>query len=186
MPKGQKGFQKGQASNPDGFLPLPDDIKNARKLSRIELERLFNKYFYSDFLETQKILERVARGEKVNVPNGELMIMSVYYHGIKTGDPKYLDFFLNRMVGQAVRKIQVITELENPTEKNAPVQMSDQEKLEMIEMYRQKLQSTIKATIPINAVNLNKKPRKPRKKAADDTDQSSSNREDKPQVQETK
>lgn len=185
MPKGKKGFEKGQSGNPEGMLPLPDYIKDARRLSRVELESLFNKIFYGDFLDIQKVLAKVAKGEPVNVPTGELMIMSVYYHGIKEGNPKHLDFFLDRMIGQVVKKIQVYTELETqPT--SVPIEMSDEEKLEMVHMYKKKLEETLKIKAPIEAVNLNKKPRKPRKKSADDTDKSSSSREDKPQVQETK
>lgn len=173
MPKGVKGFQKGQASNPQGMLPIGDDLKNARKLVRSELERLLNKYFFEDFFNIQEVLNKVARGERVNVPTGELLIMSVCYTAIKEGDEKKLSFLLDRMIGQVVRKIKVMTEVEDhdANSKGAPVEMTPEEKMQMIEVYKKKLQekliSNAKHAEPIVVNDLNKnepKKRKARKK----------------------
>lgn len=128
---------------PFGNLPIGDDLKNARKLTRAEFERLANKYLFMPFQEMSDLLQNKERNP--NVPVIELAIMSIYYHAIKDGDEKRLNWVMDRVLGQAVRKIHVVTEMENPNaDAPAPVEMTQEEKLDMLELYKKKVIKQIK------------------------------------------
>ena len=50
-------FKKGVSGNPDGSLPVGNDMKEARKLTRLEFERLVNKYLFKSVAEIQLMLK---------------------------------------------------------------------------------------------------------------------------------
>lgn len=127
---------KKESFNPFGPLPIGDDLKQARKLTRTEFERLANKYLFMPFNEMASILNDKTKNP--NVPVIELAIMSIYYHAIKEGDEKRMNWVMDRVLGQAVKKIHVVTEVENPDPK-APVEMTEKEKLDMIERYKKRV-----------------------------------------------
>lgn len=128
-------LKKGDKINPLGPLPIGEDLKLARKLTRVEFERVANKYLYMNFFDIQKAMNPE---NKMNIPVLDYMILSVMYHAIKEGDQKRLDFLLDRTIGQAVKRIQVTTEPED-MDKNAPVELSAEERIEMAERYKNKI-----------------------------------------------
>lgn len=104
MAKGRKtggrNFVKGVVTNPTGPKPLPTDIKESRKLTQVEFERLVNKYLYGDKNELQK-----ATADP-KTPLIELMIGSILHKGIIQGDERRLEFLLSRLIGKVVQPIE--------------------------------------------------------------------------------
>jgi hypothetical protein len=102
MPKG-KPFQKGQSGNPGGRTKLPDDIKQARKLNQIELERIVNRYLY---LDRNELNERV---KDPKTPMLEMMVASIIAQAAQKGDQQRLEFILSRLIGKVKDQLVVTT-----------------------------------------------------------------------------
>lgn len=125
-------IKKGQVINPYGNLPIGDDLKNARKLTRADFERTANKYMQM----TWEMIDELIKQK--NLPMMDYMIVSIMHRAVKDGDQKRLDFLLDRLIGQVVRRIRVQHE-EEPIVKQIPMQVSDEERLEMLEKMRQRI-----------------------------------------------
>jgi hypothetical protein len=100
MPKG-KPFKKGQSGNPGGQRKLPEDIKEARKLNQIELERIVNKYLWRD---------RASLKEAMNDPTTpmmELMVASIMAIAVQKGDQQRVEWIMSRLIGKVTDKLEV-------------------------------------------------------------------------------
>jgi hypothetical protein len=98
--KNLKPFKPGVSGNPGGRPKLPDDIKEARKLGQIELERVINKYIYLSRDELKAALADTA------TPMFEIMVASIIAQAAQKGDQVRLDFILNRVVGKVTDRIE--------------------------------------------------------------------------------
>ncbi len=92
-------FKPGQSGNPGGKAKLPEDIKEARSLNQIELERIINKYLYMDKDEVKASIQ--APG----TPMMELMVASIVAQAAQKGDHTRLEFVLQRMIGKVKDQI---------------------------------------------------------------------------------
>ena len=105
MAKGKKtggrNWALGQSGNPVGTPVVPDDLKAARKLNRIELERVLNRYIYM----TKAEIVRAAQSE--DTPAMELMIASLISKGTNEGDPKRLGFIFEYLGFVVTKKIDM-------------------------------------------------------------------------------
>ena len=129
-------FKKGEASNPAGSLPIGEARKMVRKLTRIEFEKIENKYLW---MNAEQIEKSMKEG-KSQIPALELAIMSIIYHSIKDGDQKRLDWLLDRLIGGVVKRIAVMPEDISEEEMGGvPIQMSNQERIDMLEKYAETL-----------------------------------------------
>ena len=133
-------FKKGVSGNPDGSLPVGNDMKEARKLTRLEFERLVNKYLFKSVAEIQLMLKHQ---EEYGIKMIDALILSGLAMAYKEGDTKRLDFYLDRVLGRVVMRHHVVTEIDE-SDRVAPVQLSEQEKLEMIEAYKRKVLDQMK------------------------------------------
>jgi hypothetical protein len=116
MGKEKTQFKKGQSGNPSGRpKELPEFIQ-ARKLNRIELEAVLN---------------------RLVTPRIEEIIQKVVDNAIETGDPRYADFLLNRLVGKVPDKIDMPP---NPVSL-----LSDEEKLAKAKLAVEILSKRLKA-----------------------------------------
>jgi hypothetical protein len=97
---GGRDFKKGQSGNPSGAAPVPEDIKEARKLTNFEFERLANKYLFGTAADIEKA------SKDPNTPLIELLVGSVIHKGVLEGDERRLDFLLNRLVGKVKDEIK--------------------------------------------------------------------------------
>lgn len=79
------------------YAALPKDIKESRQITRVEFERIVNKYFYCTLPE----LEKAKKDPKTTVL--EMMVLSIIIKGIKEGDQKRMDYLLSRTIGVIVR-----------------------------------------------------------------------------------
>ena len=98
MSKGRgpgRPFQKGNdASKGKGRPPVPVDLKQARSLNRVELERTLNKYIYMTLTELD------GAWANPNTTALDRMVMGVVREAIKDGDVARFNFLLERLVGK--------------------------------------------------------------------------------------
>ena len=124
----------GPSFNPNGPLPVGDAQKAVRKLTRLEFEMIGNKFLKM----TTEDMER-AFANKAKMPVIEVCIMSILYHAIKEGDQKRLDWITDRLIGSPVRKYAIVVTDEEEDQSSTPVQMSNQERIDMLEKYEETL-----------------------------------------------
>lgn len=104
MPKTNKGgrdFKPGKSGNPNGRPTLPEDIKQARALNKIELDRMLNEMIHLTKAELQA---KIADPKTTAL---ELMACSVVAKGVQGGDHMRLGFLLDRLVGKVKDQVEV-------------------------------------------------------------------------------
>lgn len=94
-------WKPGQSGNPEGRTKLPEDIRAAKKLNKIELERLLNLYLT---LSDEEIKTRLLDNK---TPQLEKMIASIVCKAIDSGDQQRLTFILDRLVGKVKDEVDV-------------------------------------------------------------------------------
>lgn len=90
---GGRDFKPGQSGNPNGRPPLPADLREARALNKVELERVLNKFL---FLSQDEIK---AMAKNPEAPALEVAVAKVVEMAITHGDDRRLDFLITRLVG---------------------------------------------------------------------------------------
>jgi hypothetical protein len=108
---GGKDFKPGETGNPNGRPPVPADLREARSLNKVELERILNKYVFLPLAEIKAELERPG------TPALEVIIGKVIAEAIRHGDERRLAFLLERLVGPVKR----VHEHSGPDGKPIPV-----------------------------------------------------------------
>ncbi len=103
MAKGRKtGGRNFAPGNALGGRPrLPGDVKEARRLTQIDLERTVNKYIYHDKDELK------AAAAEPGTSMLDLIVISILAKAVQGGDPTRLDFLLNRVIGKVQDRIEV-------------------------------------------------------------------------------
>lgn len=91
---GGRDIQKGQVLLGAGRPKLPEDLKSARKLNRIEFEETVNKYLFMSFRELQ---EKMRDPE---IPMLDLSICTLLVKASSLGCQKRLAFVLDRVLGK--------------------------------------------------------------------------------------
>lgn len=91
MPSEDTRFKPGQSGNPLGQPKLPRDIVEARKLNRVEFERVLNRYIHLSPIEIKEVAENPV------TPALEVLVAKIIFMGIKNGDEKRLGFILDRL-----------------------------------------------------------------------------------------
>lgn len=91
---GGKNFKPGQSGNPKGCPKIPEEIKEARKLNKLKVEELLNKFL------TWPIDELIKFASNKESPVLELLIARILLEGIKRGDQTRLEFLFQRLVGK--------------------------------------------------------------------------------------
>lgn len=100
---GGRDWKPGQSGNPKGRTRLPDDVKAARSLTSLELERLLNEYLHLP------VVEMKARAKRPGASVLEFLIGRVLEEGMDKGDTVRLDYILSRLpkVGSLKQKISL-------------------------------------------------------------------------------
>lgn len=94
-------WKPGETGNPGGRPKLPEDIKAAKKLNKIELERLLNLYLT---LSSEEISERMTDR---TTPALEKMVGSIIQKAVDQGDQQRLTFLLDRLVGKVKDELDI-------------------------------------------------------------------------------
>lgn len=102
---GGRNFKPGQSGNPSGAVAVPEDIKEARKLTRFELERILNKYLYMNAIQ----IEASARNPETT--GLELMMASLVSKATLEGDYKRMAFILDRLGFVVTQNVNVQGEM---------------------------------------------------------------------------
>jgi hypothetical protein len=93
-------FPKGVSGNPSGKPKLPEDIRQASRLTVEMFIGLCNKFL---MMTPNELQDAIGQGKGTNL---EMLVASMIQQGIGEGDPKRFDFLLNRIIG----KVPDITE----------------------------------------------------------------------------
>lgn len=93
-------FKKGQSGNPKGGKPLPPEVKEARKMNANEMHLALNKFMFLSLEDLEK-----AKADPQNTAI-ELLCLKILIMGLKTGDPKYADYFFNRLIGKVKEEVE--------------------------------------------------------------------------------
>lgn len=96
-------FKPGVSGNPGGRPRLPEDVAEARKLNRVEFDRIANRYLYMSSDEAKAALQRP------DCPMIEKIVGTIIIKGIQGGDHARLGFLLDRILG----KVKDTVEIEN-------------------------------------------------------------------------
>ncbi len=104
MAKGKKtggrDFAHGNPGGP-GQPPLPPELKATRRLTKGNFELIANKYVWSSEAELEAALKDEATAAI------EKLLVTIMLAGIKNGDQGRAEFFLQRLVGKVVDKVEV-------------------------------------------------------------------------------
>jgi hypothetical protein len=105
MAKGKKtggrDFKPGQSGNPKGGPGLPKDLREARKLGQLELERAVNRLIYLSRSELRAVIENP------DTPMFDITIASIIAQAAQKGDQQRLEFVLNRIIGRVKDQIEI-------------------------------------------------------------------------------
>lgn len=101
MSENDTRFKKGQSGNPNGRPRIPEDLKMARRLNKLELEKLLNQFLFMTPIEME------ARVKSQDVTAIEAMIGSIIIKAVKDGDQQRLNFILERLIGKVKDQIDL-------------------------------------------------------------------------------
>lgn len=114
--------------------PLNVEIVQARRMTRAKFEAAANKYLFMSRGE----IEAISKDPSTTML--DLMIISLITKAIKDGDEKRFDFLLDRLIGKVVRTIKVIETGDESNTGSIPIQLSNSEKLYMLEAMKKRLE----------------------------------------------
>lgn len=86
---------------------MPDDIKEAKKLTRTELERVFNQFLHMPITEVAKIKDNQSSTAL------EAVTASILIHAAKKGDPIRINWMIDRLVGKVKESIDLGIQSQN-------------------------------------------------------------------------
>lgn len=97
---GGRDFQKGHKFS-KGAVPIPVEVIEARKINKVESERILNKFLHLSLDE----LAAFANDKKNTVH--EMLVARILYEGIKRGDHVKLEWVYSRLVGKVKEEVEV-------------------------------------------------------------------------------
>lgn len=97
---GGKDFTPGNPGGP-GRPPIPDDIKNARRLNRQEVERTVNLFLYMSEAEIDAKLQ-----DKTTVML-EHLVGSIVLRAKRDGDPARMNFLIEQVLGSLPKNFNI-------------------------------------------------------------------------------
>lgn len=97
---GGRDFEAGNPGGP-GRPKIPEDLKMARRLNKLELEKLLNKFL---FMTPDEMTQRIQSSDVTAI---EAMIGSIIIKAVKDGDQQRLNFILERLIGKVKDQIDL-------------------------------------------------------------------------------
>lgn len=133
-------FKRGQSGNPNGRPLITDDLRDVRLINKRQVELTLSKYMSMDVGEVQKILTRMQADLKtisfVGLSTMEATIITIINKALVDGDHKRLEFLFDRIIGPIEKKVSVV---DDRIRDAIPIQLTDVEKLKMLDRYREKI-----------------------------------------------
>jgi hypothetical protein len=104
MPKNKghenlKKWKPGESGNPGGRPKLPEDIREARKVNRVEVDRVLNRFMNLSRAEIQTITN------DPKAPALEFLLASMIIQGHLEGDYKRISFVFDRLIGSVAQNV---------------------------------------------------------------------------------
>lgn len=93
-------FKPGQSGNPSGRTKLPEEIKQAQKLSKVSMYAALNKFLHWPLEDLEKFC-----ADKSN-PVMEMIIAKILVGAHKNGDHMRLNFIFDRLIGKVSDKVE--------------------------------------------------------------------------------
>ncbi len=106
---GGRDFSPGESGNPNGRPALPEDLNDARRLNKSELERILNESIH---LTAEELGARIKAPTTTSL---ELIVLKIIAAAVNRGDERRLGFLLDRLVGPVPKKVQLGGDAENPS-----------------------------------------------------------------------
>lgn len=94
-------FKKGQSGNPGGRVKLPDEVKAAKKMNRVDFERFLNELLMMPTRDIRKIAEDMGTSGL-----RRLVAKIILLAGDK-GDHLRANFLLDRLIGKVKDEVSV-------------------------------------------------------------------------------
>ena len=105
MAKGRKtggrDWKPGETGNPNGGPGLPKDLREARKVNQMELERAINKMTSLTEPELEALI--ASPGTLVF----DKFVANIVKLGMRDGDERRMEFILQRMIGKVPDQVRV-------------------------------------------------------------------------------
>jgi len=101
LPPEETRFKPGVSGNSGGRPKLPEDIKEARKISQFEFERIVNRYL---FMTDAEFTEDLARPEATKF---ERLVGGIIDKAIKKKDEKKAEWILSRTLGKMRERLEI-------------------------------------------------------------------------------
>lgn len=87
-------WKKGQSGNPGGKPPIPQDVKDAKKLTDTEFHRVCSKLLFN----TVSNLKKVVENDQTQVL--EALVARILHRGITQASKDELNYFVERFLGK--------------------------------------------------------------------------------------
>ena len=98
---GGRDFKPGETGNPNGAPKIPEEIKEARRLNKLQVEEILNKFL------DWPLQDLVNFTANKNSPVLEVLVARILLEGIKKGDQFRLEFIFQRLVGKVKDEIDM-------------------------------------------------------------------------------
>ncbi len=105
MPIGRR-FEPGVSGNPSGKKPLPKDLRDASRLTAEEFIGLCNRFLKMTMPELLAVTG-TAQNPNVTSTMLEMLVASIIRKSLNEGDPRRLDFLLNRIIGEVQKRLEL-------------------------------------------------------------------------------
>ena len=98
---GGRDFKKGQSGNPKGRPPMPEDLRQIKKLSPALIRNIIAKLSRMSRIELEKHIKQST------TPMLEATIGNVYHKALVNGDYMRMNFLLDRTIGKVKDEIDM-------------------------------------------------------------------------------
>lgn len=136
---GGRDFQPGNPGRP----PLPEDLKQARKLLRDDFERISHGLLQLSKTKLQEVMK------DPDTPALELLVASIIAKGVSGGDQHRTEFLLDRLIGPVPKAVEISDPDGQPFRPFANLTPDQQtEKIAQLDIYIKNFGNTSKTVVP--------------------------------------
>lgn len=97
---GGRDWQKGKSGGP-GAPKMPEEVRQARKLNKVEAERILNKFL------NYKLSDLAEFANNANNNVHEMLVARILFEAVKKGDHFKLEWIYSRLFGAVPKTVDV-------------------------------------------------------------------------------